>query len=376
MTRNLVVFGEDWGRHPSSTQHLISRLAISRDVIWLNSIGLRRPRLNRSDMGRVKSKLAGMIKRPVEDAIPDHPVPPRMSILSPRAVSWPGSQTADVLNRKLLSGQILAEMGRRNFDSPIVWTSLPTALPVLYGLPKGPVVYYCGDDFGALVGVDHEPVLAMEQKLARRADIIFAASSALAERFPAAKTVLIPHGVDLELFQTPQPRPADLPAHDRIAGVYGSISEWIDVDAIAQTARLMPEWLFVLIGPVRTNVDALSGISNIRLLGEKPHDALPGYVQHWQVSLLPFRDTPQIRACNPLKLREYLATGNPVVSPMFRALEPYAAVIQPVEYGGNYAAAILAAASDTASNGRRKLAVAKESWDQRAAEISAILETL
>ena len=38
MTADLVVFGEDWGAHPSSTQHLVRRLIGDRrfleDCVW------------------------------------------------------------------------------------------------------------------------------------------------------------------------------------------------------------------------------------------------------------------------------------------------------------------------------------------------------
>ncbi|MGN4982985.1 glycosyltransferase family 1 protein, partial [Aeromonas dhakensis] len=53
----LVVLGEDWGQHPSSTQHLIKRLLPDYRVLWVNSIGLRRPRLNVRDLGRLGRKL-------------------------------------------------------------------------------------------------------------------------------------------------------------------------------------------------------------------------------------------------------------------------------------------------------------------------------
>jgi len=43
-TRDLIVFGEDWGSHPSSTQHIVSHLAANRRVLWVNSLGLRRPK--------------------------------------------------------------------------------------------------------------------------------------------------------------------------------------------------------------------------------------------------------------------------------------------------------------------------------------------
>jgi hypothetical protein len=54
--RPLVVFAEDWGAHPSSTQHLIKVLSQQRKIIWINSIGLRKPRLSWRDILRVSQK--------------------------------------------------------------------------------------------------------------------------------------------------------------------------------------------------------------------------------------------------------------------------------------------------------------------------------
>ena len=379
--RSIVVFGEDWGRHPSSTQHMVARLARERDVIWVNSIGMRRPRLNARDIGRVGHKLSEMAgfgqsgaRAKASESV--QPVPERISILSPRAISWPGNALASAFNRVSVGAQIRAEIGRRSFRDPILWTSLPTALPLVGELGERGVVYYCGDDFAALEGVDHVPVAAMEQALTSRADMILACSAVLASHFPAAKTRLVPHGVDIELFQRPRPRPADMPSGDKIAGFYGSLAAWIDLEAIAATARSLPDWTFLLIGPARCDLGALAGIGNIRLLGEKPHHELPAYVQHWTVSMLPFKDSPQIRACNPLKLREYLAVGNPIVAPSFPALEPFRSLVEVHEYGCDFSAALRAAAGDTMRDEARRATVHSESWTARAAAVSALLDEI
>jgi glycosyltransferase involved in cell wall biosynthesis len=391
MTRPLIVFGEDWGRHPSSTQHLITRLASNRDIIWINSIGLRRPKFSRADMGRVINKIVTMLKK----SAPDNPkrlTPPRMSITQPRAISWPGSKIACIFNRYSISRQIKAELARRDLKNPIIWTSLPSAIDVidnfsLYpcrrGWPEGsgegfnkttPIIYYCGDDFSALEGVDHAPIKIMEDRLSARSNVILAASEVLAKRFSGAKTILMPHGVDINLFQMPQLRPEDLPKSSKIAGFYGSISSWIDVEALARTATLMPEWTFVLIGKIRTDISCLKPLSNVIFLGEKPHHELAAYVQHWNVSLLPFKNTPQIQACNPLKLREYLSVGTPIVSTYFNALEPYKDLIEIAAFNNNYRSAIAIAARDVERNESRRASVAHESWDQRAADIELILK--
>jgi hypothetical protein len=56
---DMVAFGEDWGRHPSSTQHLIKRIGVDRQVLWVNSIGMRRPQLTVHDLHRALNKVFG-----------------------------------------------------------------------------------------------------------------------------------------------------------------------------------------------------------------------------------------------------------------------------------------------------------------------------
>jgi hypothetical protein len=138
----------------------------------------------------------------------------------------------------------------------------------------------------------------------------------------------------------------------------------------------MPDWTFILIGQAQTDVSRLRTLPNVRLLGPRPHEALPGYAQHWDVSLLPFRDTPQIRACNPLKLREYLAVGGPIAAIDFPALGPYRALIEVAKDANGFIEAIRRATADTTSRERRRASVAQESWDARVKSISNLLESL
>lgn len=375
MARDLVVFGEDWGAHPSSTQHIVRRLAADRRVLWVNSIGLRRPRLDGRDLRRVSRKLAAAVKAPPTQQR-RAPPPPSLTVHAPVAVSWPGSPVAAAFNRHALGLQLRRAIAAAGLRDPILWSSLPTAAPLVGALGERGVVYYCGDDFGALAGVDHEPVARMERALVERADIVFAASEALADRLPAGKTQLAPHGVDVDLFATPAPRPADLP-HDRpVAGFYGALADWIDVEMIAHAADALPDWSFVLIGPEQTDVSLLRARDNVRLLGPRDHAELAGYAQHWSVSLLPFRDNAQIRACNPLKLREYLAAGTPIATTDFPALAPYADLASVAASPADFADAIRRAAQDGARAQLRRARVKDESWDARAAAVSHALDSL
>lgn len=377
MKSDLIVFGEDWGRHPSSTQHLVHRLCDDRRVLWINSIGLRRPRFGIRDFRRIWEKARSIISG-------GKSTPPQvrtslstnMSVMAPFAVPWPASRLAGLFNRRSLSRQIAHHMKLRDMNRPIIWASLPTAAVALGTLNERGVVYYCGDDFGSLAGVDHKPVLEMERKLVDRADLIIAASEKLAARFPAAKTLLLPHGVDYELFATPRARAADLPTDGPVAGFYGSLASWLNIDMLVATAKSLPDWTFVFIGRVETDLKELPTLANVRLLGERPHDELPSYVQHWTVSLLPFRQCPQIEACNPLKLREYLAAGTPIAATSFPALKPYERLVRCTDDPAEFTDAILLAAEDTKRNELRRKFVARDSWQTRASQIDSILEAL
>ena len=58
----------------------------------------------------------------------------------------------------------------------------------------------------------------------------------------------------------------------------------------------------------------LRALPNVHFLGRKPYAALPGYCKAFDVALLPFIKNELTENANPLKLREYLAAGLPVVS--------------------------------------------------------------
>ncbi len=395
MSRDLVVFGEDWGAHPSSTQHLIRRLARDYRVLWVNSIGLRRPRLSVRDLRRVAEKLRNMLKPMSAEALPASPA--GLQIVQPRVLSWPGNPLARQLNRRLLGRQLRQAMASMGMHNPLVWSSLPSAVDVLDLLDPAAVIYYCGDDFSALAGVDHTAVQRQEQQLVDRADLVLAASAALQARFPAAKTRLLAHGVDARPFASDYLRPADLPYGKPIMGFYGSLSNWLDTDLLLEVARALPHWNLVLIGPLQCDLRTLLTLPNVHWLGPRSHSQLPAYVQHWQVSLLPFLDNAQIRACNPLKLREYLATGKPLVSTDFPALDGYRQHVQIARGAEDFVQAICQAALDAPTqelqwleqlhswsevaqlsqpHQARQMSIAGDSWESRAETLQRWLAAL
>lgn len=326
MKHDLIVFGEDWGGLPSSTQHLIKQLSLTRKVIWINSIGLRQPNWSLHDIKRAWHKLTQK-KINTKEALQSAP----FQTINLKTIPAPKGIFFRWVAKQLIVKQLKPIIKKAKLQHPILWTSLPTVADICGSLEEANVIYYCGDDFGALAGVDHGVVLEHEKKLIQKSDLILAASPILCEKFPPDKVRFLPHGVDFTLFNQPLFRAKDLPNDGRpIAGFYGSLSKWLDYDLLNQVIETNPDWHFVFIGQNELPYQPILERNNVHFLGPKPHHQLPRYSQHWQASLLPFIDNDQIRSCNPLKLLEYLATGTPIISTDFPALAPYKSVIHTV----------------------------------------------
>ncbi len=378
MAHDLIVFGEDWGAHPSSTQHLIRAMLPERRIIWVNSLGLRAPRISRKDGARLVRKLGTLVSSTIgfgEAQAAESGRKPDV-IISPAAIPLPGNPAAAAMTRHLVTRQVRHAMAKLAMKNPVVWSSLPTSEPLVGAFDERALVFYAGDDFSALEGVDHSPVVALEKRLVEKAQLVLAASPEIAQRFPESKTMIVPHGVDIDLFSQPRARPDDLPEGRPIVGFYGNFSGWIDTELLIKAALMMPAVNFVFIGPVNTETRCLEALPNVFMLGEKAHGQLPGYVQHFQVAMLPFRDTPQIRACNPLKLREYLASGVAIASTEFPALEPYRSLIHIGNSPASFVEALRHALADKGRSNLRQRAVQNETWNRRAEDLAAVIDLL
>ncbi|OAJ96284.1 glycosyltransferase family protein [Vibrio bivalvicida] len=370
--RDLIVFGEDFGGLPSSTQHLVTRLAKQRKVLWVNSIGLRQPKLTLHDIKRASNKLLGRSK----GGFSDHNAQlANITVVNIKTIPAPRSWFARQLAKTMICSQLIPVIKKLGLNKPILWSSLPTTADLCGTLGESAIIYYCGDDFSSLAGVDHEVVATHEGKLVERADLILAASANLLAKFPQTKTHYLPHGVDTRLFSTPTERAIDLPSGDKkIAGFYGSLSNWLNYELIEQVCLDSPTWQFVFIGPIELPSNPLPKLPNVHYLGPKPHNVLPSYSQHWDVSLLPFKSNGQITACSPLKLLEYLAAGSKIIATPFPALSPYRQHVTVINNDRQFTRALNQLGSRSVNQGQ--LSVAGESWDARALKLNSMLESL
>ncbi len=369
--RNIVCFASNWFYDPTSKHHLMRLLSRRNHVLWVNYHASRRPRLTGADAGRILAKVRQFAEGPRQ-------VTDRITVLSPLVVPLPGNRTAAALNRRILTRQIRSALGDLP-DRPVqVWSFAPDVDYMCGLLGEELLIYYCVDDFAAFSDYDAAETLAAEERLGRRADLLITTSQALleAKRHLNQNVRLVTHGVDYQHFAragsaelSVPPDLAELPRP--ILGFWGLIQDWLDLELLASTARARPDWSIALLGEVATDVSAISGLPNVHLLGRRPYSQLPAYAKGFDVGLIPFRINTLTRAVNPIKLREYLAAGLPVVSTPLPEVQRYRGLVSI----GSGAAEFVRSCDHALQTNSAEQSVARqdamlvETWDAKLREI-------
>ena len=368
----IVYFGNDWyAENRTSSHHVATRLARQVPLLYVDSPGMRAPGASGRDFRRALRKLAATLRRPQRLAEGLwHCTVPQLPF---RRV--PG---VDALNRWFGRWAVRRALRLAGIRRRISWFVVPHPGFLAGGLGEELCVYYCIDDYAAHPGVDADAIAARDEALSRRADLLFVAPPALLapKRALNPNVVAAPHGVDLELFRRaadPATAPAD-GAHGLprpVVGFIGSIHEWIDIPMLEWLARQRPEWSFLLVGHAHVAVDGLRGLPNVHLPGAQPYASLPRWARAFDVAIIPYRLNRQVANANPLKLREYLATGKPVVSVRNPEIEKFARWVRLADGREAFLRELDAAlAHDTpeAAAGRMA-AVAGQDWDHRVADV-------
>jgi glycosyltransferase involved in cell wall biosynthesis len=376
---NIVCFAKDWSEDPTSNNHVMRLLSRKNNVLWINSIGMRKPNLgSKSDLTKMVHKVKGFAKGPVQ-------VDERMWVFTPIVLPLPASSLATMVNQQILRASLSFLRRRLGMQRYQLWTFLPNVVEHLGALDPELVVYYCTDEFSQFSYLDGQRLANWDGELCRRADVVFTTARPLLEkRKPLnAETHLALHGVDHGHFARALAPETTIPAElagikGPILGFFGLIHDWIDLDLLAYVAEQRPEWTLALIGSPKVDVSRLARIPNIKLLGRKPYGDLHQYCKAFSVGLLPFAINELTRNVNPIKMREYLSAGLPVVStdlPEVRSQNDLCRVARNKEEF--LAACEQAIATDNpADRKRRSEAMASETWEAKVAELGRIVSVV
>jgi glycosyltransferase involved in cell wall biosynthesis len=374
-----VVFAssDDWASGLKTSKfHLARRLARSRRVLYMNSIGLRSARASAADAGRMWRKLREWLGGAQE-------VEPNLHVFTPLVVPWKRLPGVTALNRWLLRANVRWAMWRLAIRRPELWVFLPSHEALVGGLGEVRSIYYCVDEFALFAGVDTAVLRRQEQRLLQRVNVVFGTATELVNDRRALRPDIhyAPHGVDDEHFaraldagEVPPPEVAALPS-PRI-GFVGLLEDWIDIDLIIGAAKARPHWQFVLIGKVAIDAARLRALPNVHLLGPRDYSVLPAMHSGLDCMMVPFRLTEMTRHVNPLKLREHLAAGRPVVATDLPEIRRYRHLVSIVHGLDEFVAAIdhELAADSPARRAERREAMRAESWDRRFEDVRRTID--
>jgi glycosyltransferase involved in cell wall biosynthesis len=364
----LLVFSDDWGGHPSSCQHLIRHLLGHRVVYWVNTIGTRPPRLDLATLSRGLEKIRQWTRPPGR---PDHR-PERLQVLNP--VMWPWFRSAldRRLNRALLLRRLTPFVQSLPVP-PVAVTTIPIVADLIGPLRVARWVYYCVDDFGLWPGLDQAPLRAMEERLIRRADVLIAVSEILREKIDwmGRPVHLLTHGIDLEHWRAggdglsmPQLDGLERP----LVVFWGVIDRRMDPQLVGRLASDLARGTMVLVGPESDPDPAIAAMSRVVRLPPLPYEQLPSLARQAAVLIMPYADIPVNRAIQPLKLKEYLATGRPAVVRDLPATRDWADCLDLADTPEAFSAAVRTRLETglPESQAAARARLAGESWDEKA----------
>ena len=348
-------------------------------VIFVNSISMGLPGLAHKDLlPRIKRKLGSYSKlaRETDDGI---------TVVSPASLPFFGSATARAVNRRLLGTQIKRLARNRGLTKPILWIAIPTAADMIGTLGESAVVYHVSDKYDANT-MDHATDPALIRRLHEQAidaaDLIFYSGRKLfteAER-GCERSHLLEQGVDYDHWrrvrETPiAPEIAHIP-RPRI-GYFGAIEPWlVDQELIKRASRERPEWHWIFIGNKSRGLE-IEDLPNVHFLPPVPYADLPAYAAGFDVCVLPWETEQSFTSYgSAIKVREYLATGKPVVISPLPEYEPMRDVLRIARTRDDFLRLVEEALhdNDAAAVARRQASVASGTWDARAEWVSGLIE--
>jgi glycosyltransferase involved in cell wall biosynthesis len=235
-------------------------------------------------------------------------------------------------------------------------------------------IYHIDDEYSfSMVDQPNDP---REVRLIEAADIVFIHSRKLLEKKGGInpRTIHLPNGVDYSAFARPAATPADLARipQPRL-GYVGVVKSQLDFDLLFRLATNHPDWHFVLVGPIGSlgnkvaSHERLLTRSNVHALGKRPLHELPGYVQGMNACLMCYDVNDYTHFIHPLKLNEYLATGNPIVASAIDAVAPLGHLISIARDDASWEALLTRALAPSARDPdvvrRRQEEAARHDWD-------------
>lgn len=373
---SIVCFaGEDWWyHHPHSKNHLLKRYALRNKVLFVNSISMGLPSMANPDFFlKIRRKLKSYARWLRK-------VPEGLWVMTPVNLPFYGSRIGRRLNRILLVTQLRLAMLLLRISNPILWVAIPTAAEMPGRLGEKLLLYQVSDKYDANEdsALPAQVIRRYDRQLKDAADVVLYSGRKLFDEATEPHRFFLEQGVDFEHFSnlTGEPAPELDGIPHPILGYFGTMDYVMDTELMAEVARLRPAWHWVLLG-LKSNLVRITA-PNIHFLGSKPYCDLPRFIRQFDLCVLPWRESNTFTSYgSAIKVREYLATGKPVVmAPLYEyrktpGLRFYRGTR---EFIGQVEDAL--AENSPALAAERQAAVKDGTWDGRARQLAVLINSL
>ena len=373
----------DWDFIWQGHQEIMSALARNGNrVLFIENTGVRSPGLR--DISRIRNRVKNWLRgvkgiRKEED---------NLYVFSPLVLPFPYLWAARWVNKRMILSILNRWIKVMDFSDPIIWTFLPTPLSIdiADNIMKKLFIYYCIDNF-SVSSVAAKKIKKFEKRLLKNIDLVFVTSGELynyCSRYNP-KVYKFPFAVNFKEFEKVRMEDTSIPKELKnikppIIGYVGGMHKWIDQDLIKVLAEKYPQYSFVFIGPVQTDIGKLLGFSNIHFFGKKEHAKLPFFIKYFDVGIIPYLISEYTNNVYPTKLNEYLALGKPIISTQLPEIvefnKEYGDIVHICESKEKFGRHInMAINEDNRILSSRRIEVSKDnSWDARIEKMSQLMQ--
>lgn len=211
----------------------------------------------------------------------------------------------------LLKGLYLIKE-KLNIDNSFSIIDLPFWTEPAMALPNNMVIYDCMDHHAGFEN-NSDVMLIQENILLKKADLVITTAQKLSDIIGEKRdNIIIRNAAEVDYFYKTERKKGS--NNRKVIGYYGAIAEWFDIDLLKYAAKKLPDYEFLIIGNITTDLKNVDKLPNVKFTGEVKYSELTSYLKDIDVCLIPFQLIELTLCTNPVKVYEYLAAGKPVVS--------------------------------------------------------------
>ena len=215
---------------------------------------------------------------------------------------------------------------KHKFDTAILYNVYDLPFLLLCKLFRKKVIYAIVDDYPELTPSKfwHDVLTFNEKFFIKLSDKRFCTAKALQNKSP--NTLYIPNTV--RLTKKTYPLENNYSSESYRAGIVGSVSQWIDTDAINVAAKeLFHSGVEIHIVGTGNSLNLIEDYPNVIKHGHVSKERVDELLATFDAGLVPFKINKITNSVSPVKMFEYFQASLPVIASKTTELEQYNDII-------------------------------------------------